>query len=197
MNYEPESNWLNDNFFNQATNGTYVDLGAGHPIRCSLTSFVRDKGWNGVAVDGNPDYEKDWRDAGFLHHFRCAVLSQNAKARFVIHENSFTSRISDTPDTDNTSEFGINRIVEVDTVPVNAILESAGIGKVNLLTVDLEGNEFEVMRTLDFKKHDPDLIVSEYVTQGDGTDPRAANLLISMGYEIVHVTEANMIYRKK
>ncbi len=201
--YEPESEWLRNNIVFCATtmghkpDPVYVDLGASHPSNKSLTSFVRDLGWRGLAVDANPDYTNDWAAAGFGSHFVCAVLSDQPTARFVTHENSFTSRISDSPETDHPEQWGIKRIEERITVPLNALLEQHGIEKIDLLTIDVEGMEFSILQTLDLEKHQPAWIIAEYVTAGIGVDVRVADYLLERGYEIVKLFSSNIIYRRK
>jgi len=205
--YEPESEWfllhsgLSVPFMLRSRladeDFVYVDLGCGHPTNKSLTSFVRDRRWRGVAVDGNAEYEKDWIEVGYGNHFCHALLSDQPRARFAIHDNAFTSRISESPETDHPERWGIKHIIERDTVPLNSILEQRGIGKIDLLTIDLEGHEFAVLNTLDFEKHSPLFIISEYVTQGESTDPRVCQMLLKRGYEVVHMTESNIIFRCK
>jgi FkbM family methyltransferase len=196
--YEPESEWFISNTDTiEGDHNIYVDIGAAHPINKSLTHFVRDRGWSGVAIDGNSDYEHDWIQAGYGSHFCHALLSDQPRARFAIHDNAFTSRISDSPETDHPERWGIKHIIERDTVSLNAILEQRGIGKIDLLTIDLEGHEMEVLSTLDFEKHSPLFIISEYVTQGESTDPRVCQILLKRGYEVVHMTESNLIFRRK
>jgi len=205
--YEPESQWFldADGFFilpfvrklAREEERFYVDIGCAHPVNKSLTHFLRDRFWNGVAIDGNGDYEHDWIQAGYGSHFCHALLSDQPRARFAIHDNAFTSRISESPETDHPERWGIKHIIERDTVPLNAILEQRGIGKIDLLTIDLEGHEFAVLNTLDFEKHSPLFIISEYVTQGESTDPRVCQMLLKRGYEVVHMTESNIIFRRK
>lgn len=206
--YEPESAWFLDNghglcipfFLHPLIRGekrVYVDIGCAHPVNKSLTHFVRDRGWSGVAIDGNGDYDHDWIQAGFQSHFCHALLSDQPRARFAIHDNAFTSRISDSPETDHPERWGIKHIIERDTVPLNKILQDRGIGKIDLLTIDIEGREMEVLNTLDFEKHSPLFIISEYVTQGEGTDLRVCQMLLQRGYEVVHMTESNLIFRRK
>jgi hypothetical protein len=196
--YEPESEWFVKNtILTEGDHNIYVDLGAAHPSNKSLTSFCRDLGWRGVAIDANPDYAKDWADAGFGSHFVCAVLSDQPTARFVTHENSFTSRISDLPENDHPERWGIKRIEGRATVPLEWILKEHEIGKIDLLTCDLEGHEFAVLQTLDWDKHQPSWVIAEYVTAGEGVDIRVAEMLLEKGYEIVHLTGSNIIYRRK
>lgn len=210
--YEPESQWLK---WHETPQGrmvlqrecapvldwheppVYVDLGCAHPTNKSLTAFVRDLGWRGVAIDGNPDYAKDWEAAGFKDHFFCGILSDKPFARFAIHENSFTSRISESTETDHPEKWGITRIVEEDVMPLNWILESRVIGKIDLLVADLEGAEFDVLQTLDFEKHVPSFIIAEYDTAGVGIDCRVCNFLLGKGYEVIQQFPSNLIYRRK
>lgn len=204
-NYEPECEWLispdarniRPMFSLPSKNYVYVDLGAAHPSNKSLTSFCRDLGWRGLAIDGNPDYAKDWADAGFGSHFVCAVLSDQPTARFVTHDNCFTSRISDLPEHDHPEKWGIRRIEERSTISLNHLLEVHEIGKIDLLTCDLEGHEAKVLQTLDWQKHQPAWVIAEYVTAEVGVNVEVIQLLLGKSYEIVHVTSSNMIFKRK
>lgn len=207
LDREPESQWLLDRAgppFNICWKAvghpgpTYVDLGCSHPENKSLTALFRELGWRGLAIDANPDYAQDWADAGFGSHFVCAVLSDQPTARFVTHDNCFTSRISDLPENDHPEKWGIKSIEERSTVPLNHLLDVHEIGKIDLLTIDLEGHEFAVLKTLDFEKHSPAWIIAEYVTAEVGVDPRVAQFLTQeKGYEVMHLTGSNIIYRRR
>jgi len=200
--YEPESQFIWGQMsispnLDCGGQGVYVDLGCAHPINKSLTHFCRDFGWRGLAIDGNIDFAPEWLQYGYIHHFVCAVLSDQPTARFVVHENSFTSRISDLPENDHPEKWGIKRIEERSTVSLNHLLDVHDIGKIDLLCCDLEGHEFEVLKTLDWEKHSPAWVIAEYVTAGEDTDPRLCNFLLERGYEVVHMTQSNLIYRRK
>lgn len=198
--HEPESQFLIEYGLGSTPKtemGVYVDLGCAHPINKSLTHFCRDMGWNGLAIDANLDYANDWANAGFGRHFVCAVLSDRPMVRFATHDNAFTSRISDLPENDRPERWGIKSIEERRTRPLNHLLEIHGIGSINLLTIDLEGHEFAVLSTLDFERHSPAFIIAEYVAQGECVDPRVCQMLLARGYEVIHMTESNLIFRRK
>lgn len=205
MIYEPESLWLitpepgivHPMFFQPDANRVYVDLGCAHPTNKSLTAFVRDLGWRGVAIDGNPDYQKDWIDAGYGSHFDRQILSSKPWARFVVHDNAFTSRLSDSVETDKPELWGIKGVIEHPVVPLEEILAKHQIEKIDLLVVDLEGAEFDVLQTLDFEKHSPAFIIAEYDTAGVGIDCRVCNWLLARGYEVVQMFPSNLVYRRK
>ena len=40
------------------TGGTYIDVGANHPVSQSNTRHFYDKGWRGLAIDGNGEFEE-------------------------------------------------------------------------------------------------------------------------------------------
>lgn len=194
--YEPESEFLRRRPEFQAR-GIYVDLGCAHPINQSLTHFCRDLGWRGVAVDGNPLYRLEWINAGFEEHFVHALLSDTPTARFCIHDNSLTSRISDSPETDYPERWGIHSIGVWPTGDINEILKAKGIEKIDLLTCDLEGMEARVLATLDWEKYDPAFIIVEYVCAGEPNDPRVINRLLGRGYELIQLFPSNAILRRK
>ena len=193
--YEPESNFLIG--YGIPEKGTYLDLGAAHPIRCSLTSFLRDAGWRGLAIDGNQDYQNDWADAGFGAHFVCAVLSDQPTARFCVHENSFTSRISPCEERDRPEQWGILRTETRSCVPLEHLLDVHDIGQIDVLSCDLEGHELQVLKTLDFARHTPTFVIVEFVTQGEGINCDVANYLVELGYRLIHMTSSNLIFKRE
>jgi hypothetical protein len=198
--YEPESQFLIEYGLGStpATEmGVYVDLGCAGPVLKSLTHFCRVLGWPGLAIDANLDYANDWAAAGFGKHFVCAVLSDQPSARFVTHDNSFTSRISDLPEMDQPEKWGIKSIEVRATIPLEHLLDLHEIGKIDLLTVDLEGHELAVLKTLDWEKHSPAYVVAEFVTQGLGVDAEVGNFLISKGYTLIHMSSSNLIFRRQ
>lgn len=194
--YEPESHFLLS-LPDFPKMGVYLDLGAAHPVAHSQTHFVRDLGWHGVAIDGNPDYWNDWNDRGLADSFVIGVIHHGFKARFAIHENSQTSRLSPSIETDHPEKWGINRIVEQKPLRLGFILEERGIEKIDLLTIDLEGAEWEALTQIDLKLHDPTYIVSEFKTTEAEDDYRVLNMLPHFGYEVIYINGGNIIYRKR
>lgn len=163
--------------------GVYVDIGCGLPDFMSNTAFLRDRGWTGLAIDANPAYGEHWKHPG--NPFICAVLSDKPVVKFEFRENTATSRICDTGQ-------------EVETVPLDQILEMEHIKKIDFLSIDIEGAEFDVMKEFDFAWWEPTIIVAEYNTAGLGFDLRMLNYLLkTWGYEAVHHTVANFIYVKR
>jgi hypothetical protein len=164
--------------------GFYVDIGCAYPDHNSNTSFLRQMGWKGIAIDGNPAYAPDWAGRS---EFVCAVLSDSPDAAFEICvENPAMSRITGR---------GSNH-----TVNLNDLLESEVA--IDFLSIDIEGHEFDVLNTLNWNLWQPDIIVAEYATlQPDGKtvklDYRVRDMLLATGYREIHRTVANIVYELK
>ena len=47
-----EDEWIDKNL-PLPEKGFYVDIGCEHPFNHSNTAFLRDRGWKGLAIDGN------------------------------------------------------------------------------------------------------------------------------------------------
>lgn len=171
------------------THGFYVDIGCGDPQLNSNTAFLREAGWHGVGVDGNPNWVHRWNEA--KAPFIAAVIAERTGAiGFAVNqENPGVSRI------DVTGPGTRCRTIE------NLLCERFTIGKIDFLSIDVEGHEYEILKELDFEKHSPSVIVAEYATlMRDGTehhDFRVQEMLEAKGYKTVHQTKANFIFTRE
>jgi hypothetical protein len=70
----------------------------------------------------------------------------------------------------------------------------------NLLSVDVEGLDYKILKSLDFKKYSPEIICAETIEfSKDGTgnkNDRIPKLLASNGYIVYADTKINTIFIK-
>lgn len=174
-----EDQWLYEHFptFFKTPNFS-VDVGAGHPVMNSNTHWLRQLGWSGIYIDGNKYWLPDWPPGQLIH----AVISTHPQVHFESHPCKELSRVAD---------------IEPNTqaVTLESILEAHGVDKIGFLSVDAEGHEFEVICSMDLEKHRPAFIISEYATYGIGEDFRVMDYLVSSGYEVIHRTVANFVFK--
>lgn len=207
MQYEPEIQWLFDRIWPSGLTAlpaasdmrphVYVDLGCSHPINQSLTHLCRVMGWRGIAIDANHDYETDWRAAGFEDHFFCGLLSDRHNARFSVHENCFTSRISASLETDHPERWGILRTEVRPCVSAESVLNLRNIEKIDLLVCDLEGHDLPVLRGLDWERHQPSFVIVEHTAASEPINHELLNFVTEQGYEAIRFFPANVIFRRK
>lgn len=155
--------------------GFYLDLGCAWPEQYSNTAFLRKRGWSGLCVDANPRYALDWKG---VEKFVCCVIGDGTDKEF---------HYSPAPDL---SRFGSGNIVP--TVRLDDLVRD--IPKIDFISCDLEGYEFDALSQFPWKKHLPKVVISEYNTHGIGEDFRVRDMLLSFGYRLVNQNQANMIF---
>lgn len=170
-----EDEWLHRNNHLGGTGMVYVDVGAADPVTGSNTALLRDLGWTGLAVDGGP-YVERWKTP-----FENTIVSTKTEVPFNFHDNHYIARVEDG-----------NPIVPA--VTLESLLQKHRIGKIDLLSLDVEGHEFEALTSMDLAAHVPRIIISEYNTQGLGFDWRVRDFLMDRNYYVVHQTLANLVY---
>jgi hypothetical protein len=128
------------------THGFYVDVGCGHPFTTSNTAFLRDRKWNGLAIDGHRGWESEWAD---IPAFTVAVIASQPEVLFYEDSgNPYWSRLGK----------GSKRAAET----IEELLERFKVKEFDFLSVDTEGSEHEVIQSFDFKLHNPKVVIVEY-----------------------------------
>lgn len=184
MNYERffsefgEDRWIAENLPLPAT-GYYVDVGCAHPTEGSNTAFLRARGWRGLAIDANPGYAPLWPADTFVQAF----ISAQPIVSFEFKAAHYESRVAP-----GHTRYAAPQLSDLWT--------AVGCPKLDLLTLDVEGHEYEALMSLISACGDlPPIIVSEYNTRDLGIDNRVRAALTSgFGYELVHTTPANHIF---
>lgn len=180
-----EDQWIWDNIPLPAS-GAYVDAGCGDPVNGSQTAFLRELGWRGVAIDANDRYRILWSQPEMI----VAVLSDQPMRRFWIDNNPSMSRMRP-----------IGQLVRYRKL--GDVLAEHQIVKIDFLSIDIEGHEFNVMKDFDYERHAPTIIVAEYATLGMDystveEDFRLRDFLTNeRGYKAVHKTKLNVVYEKE
>lgn len=173
-----EDRWLYEQGLLPAR-GTYVDIGAAWPVEYSNSALLRDLGWKGIQVDGCAQFKPLWDALGL--DLIVAVIWTGPEARYAVN--------ADRPNLSKVTPAG----EPVPAVTLPELLARHNIGKIDLLTVDVEGAEFDILTTLDFERHRPSLIIWEYNTLGVKNE-KLMPYLSEQRYHCIHQTECNYIH---
>lgn len=142
-------------FFKNINNGFYVDVGCYHPHKGSLTNLLYKRGWSGM----NIDISKTSIDLFNLIrkkdiNLNCAISNFIGETNF--YENSLINQQNSLiKNNNNQSEKKISCFT------LDKILEKHKINNLDYLNVDVEGNELNVIKSINFKKYKPLLISIE------------------------------------
>jgi FkbM family methyltransferase len=175
-------------FFEAKCDGFFVDVGAHHPYRFSNTYLLYRRGWRGVNIDAMP---------GSMRKFeRCRPRDVNVEAAVGLAVGSATYYMFNEPalntfDPTLAAErqappWKIIKEVSLPIMPLAGILEKfVPQGQfIDLLTVDVEGRDLEVLRSNDWSRFRPKIVLAE--TLGRRLDDLRADPVVeylgSLGY---------------
>lgn len=191
-----EDAWIHANI-DLPKRGFYVDIGAMRPDANSNTAFLRETGWHGIAIDGHPECAEHWRNVPNARFLWAVITDSERLVGFDLDAgNGPCARIVE-PERSNRITVSPKCALEFfNAIPLGDAL--AGVHQIEFLSIDIEGEEFNAMKTFDFERFRPRVIVAEYATlMRDGSvkeDFRVRDLLLANGYKEVHRTVANIIY---
>ncbi|HUQ00567.1 MAG TPA: FkbM family methyltransferase [Aeromicrobium sp.] len=153
-------------FFPDVDEGHYVDVGASHPTRYSVTKRFYDAGWRGINVEPIPELvdllrRERPRDvtlqvglgaaetSATFRHYAGDGLSTTSAEIMAKHE------AEQTPGSDEFVEYSI------DVTTLAAVLREHPLPQVHFLKIDVEGTEFDVLTGNDWDAFRPELICIE------------------------------------
>ena len=153
------------NIFKDKKNGIYVDVGCSHPIKNNNTYLLHKKGWSGVNIDLDKHNIEifDYNRPNDIN-LECAVSDKIEEVDLYFYHvkspiNTLNKSVSDY------QAANVNKIIKITTDTLNNVLEKTTYSnkKIDLLTIDVEGNELKVLKGLDLNKFSPFLIVVEFL----------------------------------
>lgn len=184
---------------------TYLDLGANHPVEGSNTNFFYRRGANGVLVEANPQLIPDLKAkrSGDIILNRCVDTSLGSKIKFYILSDDGLS----TPNEEQAKEIQqknpdvrILDTIEIESITVNDIFDEYFTDKeLVIMSVDIEGKDYEVLKSIDFQKCRPLLIVVEMIEYAKDKlsftkDNEILNYMMENDYEEYAFTGVNSIF---
>lgn len=150
--------------------GTYLDIGAGHPVADNVSFWFYERGWRGVVAEpqaellglysrlrprdiavggliGRQCGEMDFHIVDRLHGFSTALEHVAKEAR----------------------AFGVDyRTLRMPVVTLAKLCEQHQMDAIDFLKIDVEGGEADVLRGGDWDRYRPKVVVVEAVTPGSG-----------------------------
>jgi FkbM family methyltransferase len=141
--------------FRKINLGFYIDVGAYHPFKGSLTYLLFKRGWKGVNLDLSKtsiDLFKICRPRDL--NINCAVLNKDGKTFF--YQNSIINQQNSIFKNDKKQKK-----IRIKSLKLDSIIKRNCIKRVDFLNVDTEGAELDVVMSLNLKIFRPKLISVE------------------------------------
>lgn len=146
----------------------YLDLGANHAQELSNTYMLYEEGMRGVLVEANPGLipELQFLRKGDVILNRCVSVKSGENVSFyVLNGDGLSSPDKESVEEalEKNPELKIEKIVDVESIAVNEILEKYFEKPPILMNIDIEGKEDEIMSSIDFSRFAPFIIVVERI----------------------------------
>ena len=168
---------------------SYLDIGAGDPALSNNTYALYLTGSRGVLVEPNPVLVrklKAVRPGDVVVACGVGLEAATAADYFVIRGrwplNTF-SRETVAEYRRQSAADPVERVLRMPLIPINRLLDDHFNGAPDLLSIDIEGLDLAVLRTMDFRAHRPAAICAETKKPGMSHDSTpVARLLRAKGY---------------
>ena len=154
---------------------TYMDVGAHHPVFNNNTYYFYERGSRGVLVEPNPGLHgvlEQVRPHDVLVRAGIGVTAQ-AEADFYIiggsedgQLNTFSREQAEALVTRSRGHYSIAKVMKIPLLNINELMRKHWNGPPNLLSLDTEGFDLPILRSLDFKRLRPDVVCVETVEIG-------------------------------
>jgi FkbM family methyltransferase len=182
--------------FNSRSNGFYIDIGANHPTRASNTYLFYKKGWSGINIDALPEAikllnKKRKRDI----NINIGVSDEAAELDFY----SFKSSSYNTFNKDIMEEIkSITSLIEIKKIqvkPLSLVLDQYKIDSIDFLSVDVEGLDLRVLKSNDWGKYRPKVVIVEDFGHGmEITNSSIYKYMLGIDYMYFCQTCTNVFY---
>lgn len=183
-------------YFGNKKNGFYVDVGANHPKRFSNTYYFYKRGWSGINIDPLPKSKELFdkfrkRDI----NLNMGVFNEKRKLNYYMFEESQLNTFSERVKSDRLKKgkklISI-RSIELDTLA--SILDKYCKGKIDFFSIDTEGFDLKVLKSNNWKKYSPKLIIVELINGGDLFRDKIYLFLKKKGYSFYAKTGNSVIF---
>ena len=191
-----QDKYLETNIFKGYKNGIYVDVGAHDGVTINNTLyFEKNNNWTGINIEPlKKVFDKLVSNRPTNINLNCAVCNNDGETEFICN-TGYTEMISGIKDTFDNRHFqrlenenrqmgSTTEIIKVNTNKLETIFDKNNISKVNYLSIDVEGAEFEVIKSINFDKVFIDVIGFE--NNYDDTSKPIINYLKQKNYIVIH-----------
>jgi FkbM family methyltransferase len=194
------------NFFNGQKNLFFVDIGANDGLTWSNSLEIeRQLEWQGIAIEPHPTIFQQLINNRKCKCINIAVSDVEAELDFFAIEgtweaNMLSGLLSNYCDRhkarvmDEYKRYnGVATTVKVKTRPLQDILDDNNISKIDYLSIDTEGSEIPILKSVNFEKTDITLISVEANYDRDPLD----KILMPYGFKFIEKVACDAFYAKE
>lgn len=188
--------------YKKINNGKYLDIGAFHPRWVSNTHILHKKNFSGYCVDLDEERLKWFRfSRGKKVKTICGAVSNKNDETIKVYKFKRKSPFSlvDTTSLKHAEYFrnkgnGEYEIKNIKNYHINDIFNI--VGKINVLNIDIESQDFEVLKSSNLKIIDPEIILIED-NSGYFSSEKLTEFFLKQDYHLISINGLTKIFAKK
>jgi FkbM family methyltransferase len=192
--------YIKENFFSNKTDGYFIDIGAHNGVDINNTFYFENEGWNGICFEPIPEIFTQLKTNRKCKTINKAISDKPGPAQFfqITGYSDMLSGLADKYDLNHIAR--INRELEHYNQNYNYIevmcstfddeVENTNI---DLLSIDTEGAELDILKTINFKKYNVNIMIIEY----NYHNPELLSLIRDNDFEIVNQKGVDLIIKNK
>lgn len=181
-----------DKFFKKKNGGFFIDIGAHDGVTFSNTYFLeKERGWDGICIEPIPDVFDKLKQNRRSININSCITQKSGVVRFrrVYGYNEMLSGILDLMDREHTEQIenystktgDFYKDILIESKNLNEILNEFKIKRIDFLSIDTEGAEYEIIKTIDFDK----VNITFLSIENNNASTCVKKLLIGKGYKCI------------
>ena len=195
--------WLRNNIFSNISDGVFIEIGADDGIDKSNTKLFEDLGWSGMCIEPSPSRFKK-----LISNRNC--ICENFAISDSIGEIEFldisgwgkglsgiTSKYSDEhlervksevkhPDNNG------HEVIKVNTTTLEHLLNKHNINHVDFCSIDTEGCEFDIIKSINFNN----ITIDVFLVENNYNDSSVEEHLLKNNYKKTQKLTIDDVYQR-
>ena len=162
-----------DKLLSGRRNGFFVECGAATGEKLSNSLFFElSRNWTGLLIEANPDFHRALLDKNRRAYVLGTCLSTERRPARVLMQltgvlGGIAKKIDPSPFRRRAVIGGGKKPeIAMNCFPLNAIMAALDVSHVDYLSLDVEGPELEILRTVDWTRLEIDVVTVEYRVAG-------------------------------
>lgn len=196
-----QDEYLDKKIFNGLQNGIFLDIGANDGVFYSNTWFFEKiKKWKGICVEPIPSTFQKLVESRNCTNINGCIASTPGVLKF-IQVSGYAEMLSglfDHLDENHLARIdreikqhgGSKEIIEVKSYQFNNLLKENNISHVNYCSIDTEGNEFDILSSINFDE----VTIDAFSIENNNLEKKTENFMKTKGYRLVKRLGVDEIY---
>lgn len=191
-----------DRILREKSGGFFLDVGAHDGITFSNSYFFESRrGWSGICLEPNPDVFERLTENRSCEVLNAAAYVESVESISFSRCHGYTEMLSglesfqdprhrERIERENEETNGKVESIQVAAVFLPALLAERNVEKIDYLSLDIEGGELEVLKTLDYDK--TEISIATVENNYSQTDLR--QFMESKGFTLIFRSAVDEIY---